>query len=96
MKFIDLFCGIGGLSAGFLKHGFDLVYANDNDSDIVESFSKNHPTVDIDNRDIRDINIKKIFKSPSHVDLVVGGPPCQGYSQKGKRSYLRGIHEGRN
>ena len=60
MKFIDLFCGIGGLSAGFLKHGFDLVYANDNDSDIVESFSKNHPTVDIDNRDIRDINIKKI------------------------------------
>ena len=94
MKAIDLFAGVGGLSLGFSQAGFDIVYANEYDKSIAESFKKNHPNTIIDSTDIRDIDFEKTFrKYENKIDVVMGGPPCQGFSQKGKRI---GISDERN
>lgn len=94
MKVIDLFAGVGGLSLGFLQAGFEIVYANEYDKSIANSFKKNHPNTIVDYTDIRDINFEKVFRPfENKVDVVMGGPPCQGFSQKGKRS---GVNDERN
>jgi DNA (cytosine-5)-methyltransferase 1 len=93
-KVIDLFAGVGGLSLGFLQAGFKIVYANEYDESIAESFKKNHPETRVDSRDIRDIDFEKVFHPfKNEVEVVMGGPPCQGFSQKGKRI---GINDERN
>jgi len=91
---IDLFAGVGGLSLGFRQEGFDILYANEYDKSIAESYKKNHPDTEIDTRDIRTIDFNETFL-PFHgkVSVVVGGPPCQGFSQKGKRI---GLDDARN
>jgi DNA (cytosine-5)-methyltransferase 1 len=86
MKVIDLFAGVGGLSLGFSQAGFDIIYANEYDKSIAEAYKKNHPKTIVDSTDIRDINFKKVFEPfKNKIDVVMGGPPCQGFSQKGKR-----------
>lgn len=86
MKVIDLFAGVGGLSLGFSQAGFEIVYANEYDRSIADAYQKNHPKTKVDSTDIRNINFKKTFEPyKGKVDVVVGGPPCQGFSQKGKR-----------
>lgn len=83
---IDLFAGVGGMSLGFTQAGFEVVYANEYDKQIAESFRKNHPGTIVDDRDIRDINFKETFgQFKGQIDVITGGPPCQGFSQKGKR-----------
>lgn len=93
VRFVDLFSGAGGLSKGLCDAGFELVYANEIDNSFCETFDKNHNVRIIDNRDINIINIKKDFQKFSKIDLIVGGPPCQGFSQKGSR---KGILDDRN
>lgn len=89
-KVIDLFAGVGGLSLGFSREGFDIVYANEYDKSIAKSFKMNHPSTDVDDRDITEIDIEKTFsKYKNQIAVVMGGPPCQGYSQKGKRFGLQ-------
>lgn len=90
MNVIDLFAGVGGLSLGFSEEGFKVVYANEYDKSIAKSFKLNHPETEVDDRDIAEIDIESTFgRYKDKVTVVVGGPPCQGFSQKGKRIGLR-------
>lgn len=71
----SLFAGAGGLDAGFLKAGFKIIWANDNDHDSVETYKLNfgnHCLL----ADIQNVDIKTI----PDVDIIIGGFPCQGFS----------------
>ena len=85
MKVADLFAGAGGLSQGFLKAGFEIAIAIEFDKEIAMSYKKNHPYTDVYASDICDLDFKEIHNKHPQIDVVVGGPPCQGFSQKGKR-----------
>ena len=81
---IDLFCGCGGASLGFAREGFEIVAGIDNDQDALNTFSKNFPNskaLNIDLSTTKDIN----YKDFSNIDIILGGPPCQGFSIAGKR-----------
>ena len=85
---LDLFCGSGGLSKGFEWAGYNIVAANDNFAAACETYRNNHKRTimiegDITKKDIKD----KLYKSieGKNIDIVVGGPPCQGFSYAGKR-----------
>lgn len=84
---VDLFSGVGGLSLGFEKEGFEIVFANDNDGDASKTFMKNHPKVPFYEGDIKNLDSKKIktLIGNKKVDVLVGGIPCQSFSMKGKR-----------
>lgn len=93
IRFVDLFSGAGGLSHGFIDAGFECVYANEIDPIFCKTFKKNHPEVIVDNQDINKMDIHATFKDVKNIHLVVGGPPCQGFSQKGNRM---GVSDERN
>lgn len=91
---IDLFAGVGGLSLGFEQAGYEVAFANEVNKDIANAYIKNRRTPHMLVGDITELNLSDIFgKFSGKIDVVVGGPPCQGYSQKGKR---RTIHDNRN
>lgn len=93
-KVIDLFAGVGGMSLGFEKQGFDVVLANECDPSIAEAYKENHTKTKMIVGDITTLDLKESFgKYNGKVDVVIGGPPCQGFSQKGKR---KTIHDERN
>lgn len=83
---IDLFSGVGGLSKGFELEGFSPVLANEIDESIAYAYKKNHPGVMMINEDITKLIIEEVFSKYIGVAVVIGGPPCQGFSQKGKRN----------
>lgn len=85
MRIIDLFAGVGGLSQGFSKAGFDVALAIENDVNIAEAFRQNHPNVPVIANDIRHVNVEDTYQLIGPVEGIVGGPPCQGFSQKGQR-----------
>lgn len=85
MKVADLFAGVGGLSQGFIKAGFEVALAVEYDKDIAKSYQINHPNTDVYAANICDLDFKEIHKQHPNIDIVCGGPPCQGFSQKGKR-----------
>lgn len=85
---IDLFCGCGGLSSGFIKAGFDITCAVDTWQDATNTFKKNHKGVKNIINDTTENFIKKnilSIKNKSKIDGVIGGPPCQGFSTVGTR-----------
>lgn len=85
-KMLDLFCGAGGLSWGFEKVGFEVSWGLDNWKPAVNTFKANHPKAkvyEVDITKISDSQLKKWFKG---VYIIVGGPPCQGFSTVGKRA----------
>ena len=84
MKVIDLFSGVGGLSAGFEKAGYDIVLANEFDKDIAKSYQLNHKKTIMINDDIKNI-LPEIEKYKNKIDVIIGGPPCQGFSMAGAR-----------
>lgn len=89
MRIIDLFSGVGGLSLGFKQEGFEIILANEIDEEIAESYKLNHPDTEMINADITSLDIPSVFgKYSGSVDVVVGGPPCQGFSQKGSRKTI--------
>lgn len=91
---IDLFSGVGGLSLGFEMAGFNAVLANEYDASIAESYVKNRPHVKMIVNDITQLPIQETFSEYcGKIDLIVGGPPCQGFSQKGQR---KSINDERN
>lgn len=76
MKVVSLFSGAGGLDLGLIQAGHDIVWANDIDSDSVDTYRRNI-SYDIELADISDISDRDIPEA----DVVVGGFPCQGFSQ---------------
>lgn len=88
-RVIDLFSGVGGLSLGFEIAGFDVILANEYDTSIANSYSKNHPGTGMIIGDITKLDLKEIFYPyKNKIDVIIGGPPCQGFSQKGKRKTI--------
>jgi DNA (cytosine-5)-methyltransferase 1 len=79
MQVISLFSGCGGLDLGFTNAGYKLVYANDNDPDVWDTYERNHE-VAIDKRSIINVNGKEIPEAEG----ILGGPPCKSWSIAGK------------
>jgi DNA (cytosine-5)-methyltransferase 1 len=95
MKVIDLFAGCGGLSLGFLKGGFTVEKAVEFDPVIANTYKMNHPNIDLIVDDIKNVDISKVFKR-GEADVIVGGPPCQGFSMAGARIRQGFIGDPRN
>ncbi len=95
MKIIDLFAGCGGLSIGFNQAGFETVKAVEIDKMIASTYIKNHPNVEVIIDDIRNIDVSKSFKK-NDADVIIGGPPCQGFSMAGARIRNGFIDDSRN
>lgn len=89
MKLISLFSGAGGLDLGFHNAGFRTVIANEYDPKIYPTFKVNFPDTHLLEGDIRTIN-ESIF--PQHITGIIGGPPCQSWSEAGS---LKGIEDAR-
>lgn len=89
MNVISLFSGCGGLDLGFEKAGFEIPAANEFDKTIWETFKVNHPNTHLIKGDIRNIRESDF---PDEVDGIIGGPPCQSWSEAGA---LRGIDDAR-
>ena len=80
IKVLDLFSGCGGLSLGFKMAGFEISGAIDNDADSIQTFKKNFKKSKSLIKDINKINKKEIKKNFNNIDVIIGGPPCQGFS----------------
>lgn len=95
MKIIDLFAGCGGLSIGFNQVGFKTVKAVEFDKMIANTYIKNHPDVPVVVDDIANIATSNVFKQ-GDADVIIGGPPCQGFSMAGARIRTGFIDDPRN
>lgn len=89
MKVISLFSGAGGLDLGFKKAGFEIPIANEFDKTIWDTFEFNHPNTKLIKGDIRNISNDEF---DGEFDGVIGGPPCQSWSEAGS---LKGIDDPR-
>ena len=91
-KIIDLFCGAGGLSLGFKQEGFSIVLANDIEECCIDTYSHNHPEIPSNNIILGDINniIPQINNLINYqaIDVIVGGPPCQGFSMANRQRLI--------
>lgn len=87
---IDLFCGCGGLSYGFERAGFNILLGIDNDSKALETFELNHKDAKSICGDITQVTYEKDIKpliGGKTIDIIIGGPPCQGMSLSGPRKF---------
>lgn len=94
-KVIDLFAGCGGLSLGFIKDGYSVEKAVEFDDKIANTYKMNHPGVEVIVDDIRTIDHSGLFKK-GDADVIIGGPPCQGFSMAGARIREGFIDDPRN
>ncbi len=88
MNVVSLFSGCGGLDLGFQQAGFNVIWANEYDKSIWDTYEFNHPNTYLDKRDIRKILPEDI---PECIGII-GGPPCQSWSEAGAQ---RGIDDTR-
>ena len=84
-NYIDLFCGAGGLSLGFDKAGFKNLFSIEFNSEIARTYQRNFPHHNLIVDDIRNVSNSQIraLVGNINVDVIVGGPPCQGFSMAG-------------
>jgi len=86
MNYIDLFSGSGGFSLGFDNAGFKNIFSLDKEPSFCETYKNNFPKHKLIEKDITDIKKKEILnilKNNKKVDVIIGGPPCQGFSIAG-------------
>jgi DNA (cytosine-5)-methyltransferase 1 len=92
---VDLFCGAGGISEGFRQAGFHIAAGSDHDPDAMATYALNFPEARAITGDIRSPSIKEeILSIARHASVLVGGPPCQAFSQV--RNHSRVIDDPRN
>lgn len=86
-KVIDLFCGCGGLSQGFIDAGYNVILGIDKWQDAIETFNFNHKNSNGIVADLLTLSPETVSKNEKidNVDVIIGGPPCQGFSIAGKR-----------
>lgn len=89
LNLISLFSGAGGLDLGFEKAGFKVIVANEFDKKIFPTYKYNHPHTKLIEGDIKKLDTK-IF--PDDICGIIGGPPCQSWSEAGS---LKGIDDPR-
>lgn len=86
---IDMFCGCGGLSRGFMDAGYEVLLGVDNNLPALETFKENHNgAVAMDGDLFQGSTILQMahYTNNSNIDLIIGGPPCQGFSLTGTRN----------
>lgn len=92
LSFIDLFSGAGGIGIGYEQAGYQHVLSADFDPGVAKTFRHNHKNVpfiegDLSEQSIFD-SVKKVVGN-KEIDVIVGGPPCQGFSMFGKRRFVK-------
>lgn len=81
MKVASFFSGCGGLDLGFEQAGFDVIWANDINPIVYDTYKYNHPNTYLCKKDMRELNMSEI----PECDGFIGGPPCQSWSEGGKQ-----------
>lgn len=84
IKVVDLFSGAGGLTQGFVEAGYSILFGVEHDEHAAKTYSANfeHPMLNVD---ICSLNTNELVTKYGKADVVIGGPPCQGFSMAGKR-----------
>ena len=82
MRVLSLFAGCGGLDLGFKQAGFEISVANEYDKSIFETFEKNFPKTKLIKKSIAKLELSEL---PKNIDGIIGGPPCQSWSEAGKQ-----------
>lgn len=86
MRIVDLFCGTGGFSCGAHKAGFEAPASYDLDPILTSSFAKNFPKTKLHLKDVATLTGVELEEAAGgEVDGIIGGPPCQGFSDIGRR-----------
>lgn len=91
LTLVDFFCGAGGLSLGFLQEGFNVKFANDIEDVCIQTYKYNHPELPSDKLiqgDIKQIVDHIEDYIDEDIDIVVGGPPCQGFSEANRQRVI--------
>lgn len=91
LTLVDFFCGAGGLSLGFLQEGFNVKLANDIEDVCIQTYKYNHP--ELPSSKLIQGDIKQIVDHiedyiDEEIDIVVGGPPCQGFSEANRQRVI--------
>jgi DNA (cytosine-5)-methyltransferase 1 len=89
---IDLFCGAGGITQGFSQAGYNCLYANDFMPEAIDTFRHNHPDTFAECKSIEEVDAAALRRSldiqKGDLDVLVGGPPCQGFSINAPSRFL--------
>lgn len=84
---VDLFAGAGGMSVGAYQVGLQVAHSVEIDPNATLTYSRNHPETNIIQRDIRTVTADNLRDRPNrHVDILFGGPPCQGFSTSNQKT----------
>ena len=81
MRILSFFCGCGGLDLGFRNAGYQIIWANDNAHSVKDTYEYNFPETEFCNTNINDLRLEDL---PDDIVGIIGGPPCQSWSNAGK------------